>query len=330
MIQRLSDSAAVPDTRSGSPSEPKHFMDMDALPEFATRSITHDRDSLFMTYGEPYVRNTLGFLPWVIDSTLTALTNQFSTKDWNRAWSTAADLGHYIADAHQPLHATQHYNGNTSLYGSGSSGIHSRYETTMISTYQTSLIIDSSNVHYIPNPLDTVFAIMYESCSYTDSILITDYTARQTTGSSSSSAYYAALWQHLGSMTLRQFRKASVEYGSFLYTAWINAGSPTIVDDRVIARIEGFRLNQNYPNPFNPTTSIPYSLPVKSTVVLTVRNLLGQTVAELVHEVQGAGAWQAMWHADVSSGIYFYSIEAVSTENPQQGFFETRKMILLK
>ena len=124
IVQRLTDSASVPDNRSGTQSEPKHFMDMDALAEFATHSITHDRNALFQEYGETYIRNTVGFLPWVIDSEMTALTNQMRSRDWNKAWSTAGDLGHYLADVHQPLHATQYYNGYTSVYGSGSSGIH--------------------------------------------------------------------------------------------------------------------------------------------------------------------------------------------------------------
>ena len=56
IVQRLTDSAAVPDTRSGKPYEPLHFMDMDRLTEFSTHSITHDRDTLFQGIHSKYSR----------------------------------------------------------------------------------------------------------------------------------------------------------------------------------------------------------------------------------------------------------------------------------
>jgi hypothetical protein len=234
IIQRLTDSASVPDWRNygsnGYPIdiyEPNHFMDMERLAEFSTHSITHNRDSLFQEYGEAYIRNTVGFLPWVIDSVMTVLTNQMRSQDWNRAWSTAGDLGHYIGDAHQPLHATEHYNGYTK-YGSGSSGVHSRYESTMINRFQSSILIDSSAVYFIPNPLDTAFASMYQSNSYIDSIYIADQIARSY-DAAFGTTYYDTLWGRVNTFTLLQFHRAAIEYGSYLYTAWVNAGRPSTV-----------------------------------------------------------------------------------------------------
>jgi hypothetical protein len=236
IVQRLYDSSSVPDWRHyGSngytlvPTEPNHFMDMEDIAGFSTHSITHNRDSLFLKYGEAYIRNTVGFLPWVIDSVMSALTDQMRNGDWNKAWSSAADLGHYIGDAHQPLHATTNYNGYTSKY-SGSSGIHSRYESTMISSYQSSILIDSSAVHYIDHPLDTAFAIMYQSNSYVDSVYIADLYARTVVGSSSSQAYIDTFWEKSKGFTILQFQRAAVEYGSYLYTAWINAESPSTLN----------------------------------------------------------------------------------------------------
>ncbi|MFH1193214.1 MAG: PQQ-binding-like beta-propeller repeat protein, partial [Candidatus Jorgensenbacteria bacterium] len=50
-----------------------------------------------------------------------------------------------------------------------------------------------------------------------------------------------------------------------------------------------FRLSQNYPNPFNPRTTIEFSLPKRSTVKITVMNLLGQTIETLLAEDLLAG-----------------------------------------
>ena len=88
-------------------------------------------------------------------------------------------------------------------------------------------------------------------------------------------------------------------------------------------------LGQNYPNPFNPTTEIQFDVPTQSHVTLTVFNVLGQKVVDLVNEDLSVGHYTATWDGTsaggsvVSSGVYFYRIEG-------QGFLETKKMMLIK
>ena len=91
-----------------------------------------------------------------------------------------------------------------------------------------------------------------------------------------------------------------------------------------------FALNQNYPNPFNPSTTLRYALPVNSAVRLTIFNTLGQQVAELVNQQQNAGWHRVKWDANVSTGLYFYRIEAVSTNDPNNRFLQVKKMLLLR
>jgi predicted deacetylase len=87
---------------------------------------------------------------------------------------------------------------------------------------------------------------------------------------------------------------------------------------------------QNYPNPFNPSTTIRYSLPQASNVTLRIYNALGQQVSELVNTEQQAGWYEKIWNANVSSGLYFYRIDAVSTADPNQRITQLKKMLLLK
>ncbi len=93
----------------------------------------------------------------------------------------------------------------------------------------------------------------------------------------------------------------------------------------------GFELSQNYPNPFNPSTTLQYSIPVRSTVRLSVYSVLGQKIAEVVNETKDAGQYEHSFHAaQLSSGIYFYRMEAVSEQEPGKVAVATKKMVLLR
>jgi hypothetical protein len=85
-----------------------------------------------------------------------------------------------------------------------------------------------------------------------------------------------------------------------------------------------FALAQNYPNPFNPSTVIGYDLPRASEVTMTVYDLLGRRVAELVRGVEPAGSHRVRWEAgDRPAGVYVCRLEA-------DGFSASVKMLLVK
>jgi hypothetical protein len=92
-----------------------------------------------------------------------------------------------------------------------------------------------------------------------------------------------------------------------------------------------FALEQNYPNPFNPSTTLKYSLPSESKVRLTVYNMLGQVVTILVNDIKSSGYKSVEWNASrVSSGIYFYRLEATSRSDPGKSFTQVKKILLVK
>ncbi len=91
-----------------------------------------------------------------------------------------------------------------------------------------------------------------------------------------------------------------------------------------------FAMEQNYPNPFNPSTTIQYTLPVRSNVRLEVFNTLGQRVAVIHDEVQEAGRHSTVWDAHVASALYFLHIHAQSFESPARSFTKTQNMLLLR
>jgi len=104
-------------------------------------------------------------------------------------------------------------------------------------------------------------------------------------------------------------------------------------DERLIP--ETFALMQNYPNPFNPTTTIRYALPQDALVTLKIYNILGQEVMTLRDEAQNVGYHEVVWNGRnaggeaVSSGVYFYRIEA-RTADGSEAFTSLKKMLMLK
>lgn len=94
--------------------------------------------------------------------------------------------------------------------------------------------------------------------------------------------------------------------------------------------VNTFALDQNYPNPFNPTTSFEYSLPFESAVEISVFNILGEKVSELVNEQITAGNHSVNFNAsNLVSGIYIYTIKA-RTILGEGNYIAAKKMLLLK
>ena len=90
-----------------------------------------------------------------------------------------------------------------------------------------------------------------------------------------------------------------------------------------------YALHQNFPNPFNPVTNLRYDLPEQSFVILTIYDLIGREITQLVNTTQEAGFRSVQWDATdsfgkpVSAGIYLYKITTGE-------FVQTKKMVLVK
>lgn len=112
---------------------------------------------------------------------------------------------------------------------------------------------------------------------------------------------------------------------SNLYSFYaITFNKATDIENKNIYIPAKFELEQNFPNPFNPTTTIDFSLPIRSEVKLRVYNILGNKVAELANGNYDAGNYSFEFNAkDLPSGVYFYQLKT--------GNFEVvKKMQLIK
>ena len=92
-----------------------------------------------------------------------------------------------------------------------------------------------------------------------------------------------------------------------------------------------YNLNQNYPNPFNPATTISYSIPRESFVTLKIYDALGRQVTSLVEKKESPGKYSVEFNASkLSSGVYFYRLNALTYGKHSREIVQTRKMLLLK
>lgn len=94
---------------------------------------------------------------------------------------------------------------------------------------------------------------------------------------------------------------------------------------------ENFEIFQNFPNPFNPATFIKFQLPEKSSVNIKVYDQSGRETASLFEGEYEQGFYSVAFDgAGLSSGIYYYRIEAHSLSQTKSGFIKTLKMSLIK
>ena len=99
--------------------------------------------------------------------------------------------------------------------------------------------------------------------------------------------------------------------------------------------VSTFKLYENYPNPFNPSTTIAYSLPEKSSVVVTIYDIQGRQIKSYTFSAQSAGDQRVVWNGtndrgnSISSGVYVYKVRASSLGDGKT-FDRSAKMLLLK
>lgn len=112
----------------------------------------------------------------------------------------------------------------------------------------------------------------------------------------------------------------------------VTTSTPTGLDGDQSMIPTRYELFENYPNPFNPSTTIRFSLPLESSVRLTVLSLLGTEITMLTRSVYPAGVHEVRFEAgNISTGVYVLRLEANATgQDNSQPFTATRKLLLLR
>ena len=211
----------------------KHYIDIDAYAGFMDdHKIVEEKSAAFTKYGREFMMKN-GTLPWVTDSTYSALVAQFKAKEWSKAVLTAADLGHYVGDGHMPLHITSNFDGKLT----GQNGIHSRYESKMINRYVDSIRVNISGIHQVNNVRRYIFQYIYDNYQYKDSLLIADKVAFEKADHQYNDLYYQLLWKLTRGFTEKMIADSSKSLAELIIQAWTEAGKPNLPADFPVEKI---------------------------------------------------------------------------------------------
>jgi hypothetical protein len=240
-ISFLSEHAVDPDKRRYVVADegPRHYIDIDAYGTYPFNALPPPWDSAVARFSEDTLRKH-GIVPWWIQVMQRQLTAAFKEQDAARILKLSAELGHYVADAHVPLHASSNHNGQHT----NQRGIHGFWESRI-----PELLADAEwdfyigHAAYLTAPGTFIWSRVLQSAAAADTVLAFEKVlAQQFTADQKyafeerngkvvrqySTAYSKAYNKKLNGMIERRMQESVFAVASFWYTAWVDAGQPDL------------------------------------------------------------------------------------------------------
>lgn len=237
----ISEHAVDPDKRRYAiPEEgPRHYIDIDHYGTYPYEALPRKWEEAVAKYSEDSLM-TYGIVPWWLQTMFYRLTEAFKEKHQAKILKLSAELGHYISDAHVPLHACSNHNGQFT----GQKGIHGFWESRI-----PELLADKEwdfwigKAGYISHPADFIWKRILESAAAADTVLHSEreltllfpsdqkYAFEERNGivvRQYSTAFCKVYDARLKGMIERRMRQSVYATASLWYTAWVNAGQPDL------------------------------------------------------------------------------------------------------
>lgn len=240
-----------PDERRNSDKTeaPKHFIDAEPYGDSSLWKMPYQWEAAVSRYSKDTLEK-YGYVPYVVMHLKEKLTNAMRAGKKDSVLFYAADMGHYIADAHVPLHTTVNYDGQLS----NQRGLHSLWESTVPELELTNYnLYQRHRARYLKQPdvaifnacrggfqlLDGVLNLEKEvSKNFSDS---TKYRYQMRNGRQSrsyTSAFARAYGKALGTTVNDRLLASARLISDFWYTCWIDAGKPNLNDNTQKAKVE--------------------------------------------------------------------------------------------
>jgi hypothetical protein len=237
-IEYISEHAVDPDKRryTNTTEAPCHYIDLDSY-QMPFDSIPKSWTKAVQKFGEDSLRKH-GIVPWHVQLVKMLLQKAFEEKNIDLILKYSSDIGHYIADAHVPLHTTKNYNGQLT----NQQGIHGLWESRLIELYSENYHTMVGKASYIDNLQQKIWQAVKTSNDAVDSVLFEEkkltsegvcekytYEKRGKNIVRTYSKEFCDLYhQKLNGMVEKRFRKSIHSVGSIWYTAWVDAGQPDL------------------------------------------------------------------------------------------------------
>jgi hypothetical protein len=215
---------------AGWEDDPNHFLDF-GLPElgpFPFSALPRDYTAALQKFGMANLKR-IGLLPWREAEEFGNLRRAFEGFERGAPFAAgdavlfAAVAAHYIQDAHQPLHATNNYDGALS----GQPGVHARFETTLFERYESKLSVNPTAIAPIINPRDDAFVVLLASHQQVAPLLAADREASRGRAVYDQ-RYYDRFFGLVRPVLEQQLSRAISATAAVIVGAWQQAGRPTL------------------------------------------------------------------------------------------------------
>lgn len=244
-IDFITQESTVPDLRkytlNDKAENPRHYIDLENFGSLD--SLPQTLADVKKKYDEKFIQKN-GILPWYIEEMTEKLTKAFKEKRKTEILFIAADLGHYLGDAHMPLHTSANHDGQKT----NQKGIHAFWETRLPELFGKDYNYYTGKAKYIEDIKKETWRIIMSSHQLVDTVLLTDkelskkFTVDKiyqtdATGAAiknkynqpiHSKEYAKAYHDALRGMVEKQMQNSITATASFWYTAWVNAGKPDL------------------------------------------------------------------------------------------------------
>jgi hypothetical protein len=199
-----------------------HYLYLDHYGKFPFDSLPRDYKAALGKFTKAKLEAS-GVLPWQIGVYSQKLTAAMRDHDWEEARLAAAHLAAYVAQANDPFHTTENFDGHLS----GQTGVELRFGEKLIDRYSLFFPMRPNDAMFLRDPTDHAFDQAMSAHASLESVLLADRRAREGL-SDYTDEYFDRFYNSAGAILIRQLSDAATDVGSYWLTAWINAGRPQL------------------------------------------------------------------------------------------------------
>lgn len=245
-IDFITQESTVPDLRKYTLNDhlerPRHYITVERFGGIDSLPDSHQWNK---RYDEKFLQAN-GILPWYLETMMEKLTKAFKEKRKTEILFLAADLGHYLGDAHIPLHTSINHDGDQT----NQKGIHALWEAHLPDLFGDTYNFKVEQSKYVRDITREINVIIRSSYLLADTLLLKEKQLTENYSADKkflkdadgkilrnkfnqlrhSDAYCKAYHEKLNGMVEMQMQKAIMATANFWYTAWINAGKPDLTN----------------------------------------------------------------------------------------------------